>query len=108
MKKNRKSEMRRFSAGRKVEIVLRVLKGESLDEVSREIGQPASRISAWRDDFLRGGEASMKVREPNAQDEEIRILKETIGGLTVELEVTRQGIRKWKSGTPFVPGRWQS
>ena len=108
MKKHQKSEMRRFSAGRKVEIVLRVLKGESLDEISREIGQPASRISEWRDDFLRAGEASMKVRDPSVQDEEIRKLKETIGGLAVELEVTRQGIRKWKAGALFVPGRWQS
>ena len=50
----------------------------------------------------------MKVRDPSVQDEEIRKLKETIGGLAVELEVTRQGIRKWKAGAPFVPGRWQS
>jgi len=108
MKKNNKSEVKRFSAGRKVEVVLRVLKGESLDGVSREIGQPASRISEWRDDFLRAGEASMKVREPDMHDEEIRKLKETIGGLTVALEVTREGVRKWKAGLPFVPGRWQS
>lgn len=108
MRKNQKIEVKRFSARRKVEIVLRVLKGESLDELSREIGQPASRLSEWRDDFLRAGEASMKVRDPNVQDEEIRKLKETIGGLAVELEVAREGVRKWKTGAPFVPGRWQS
>jgi hypothetical protein len=108
MKKNQKNEVQRFSARRKVEIVLRVLKGESLDELSRELGVPASRLSEWRDEFLRAGETSMKTREPNAQDEEIRKLKETIGGMAVQVEILREGVRKWKAGTPFVPGRWQS
>jgi hypothetical protein len=49
-----------------VEIVLRVLKGESLDELSRELAVPVSRLSEWRDEFLRAGETSMKTREPNA------------------------------------------
>jgi hypothetical protein len=70
-----------------VEIVLRVLKGESLDELSRELAVPASRLSEWRDEFLRAGEVSMKTREPNAQDEEIRKLKETIGSIAMENEV---------------------
>ncbi len=108
MKKNQKNEVQRFSARRKVEIVLRVLKGESLDELSRELAVPASRLSEWRDEFLRAGEVSMKTREPNAQDEEIKKLKETIGGMAVQVEILREGVRKWKAGAPFVPGRWQS
>jgi hypothetical protein len=108
MKKNQKNEVQRFSARMKVEVVLRVLKGESLDELSRELAVPASRLSEWRDEFLRAGEASMKTREPNAQDEEIRKLKETIGSIAMENEVLREGVRKWKAGAPFVPGRWQS
>lgn len=108
MKKNQKNEVQRFCARRKVEIVLRVLRGESLDELSRELAVPASRISEWRDEFLRAGESTMKTREPNAQDEEIRKLKETIGSIAMENEVLREGVRKWKAGAPFVPGRWQS
>lgn len=107
MKKNQR-EVHRFSARKKGEIVLRVLKGESLDELSRELAVPASRLSEWRDEFLRAGEVSMKTREPNAQDEEIRKLKETIGSIAMENEVLREGVRKWKAGAPFVPGRWQS
>ena len=108
MKKKEKSEVQRFSARMKVEVVLRVLKGESLDELSRELAVPASRLSEWRDEFLRAGEVSMKTREPNVQDEEIRKLKETIGSIAMENEVLREGVRKWKAGAPFVPGRWQS
>jgi len=107
MKRNGK-EMKRFFPKRKVEIVLRMLKGESLDELSREVAVPASKLSEWREAFLAGGEANLKSREPNAQDDEIRKLKETIGSIALENEVLREGVRKWKVGAPFVPGRWQS
>ena len=47
MKKNQK-ELKQFFSKRKVEIVLRMLRGESLDELSRELAVPASRLSEWR------------------------------------------------------------
>lgn len=107
MKKNQK-ELKRFFSKRKVEVVLRILRGESLDELSRELAVPASRLSEWRDEFLRAGEASMKTREPNAQDEEIRKLKETIGGMAVQVEILREGVRKWKAGAPRSAARGPS
>ena len=42
----------RFSAGRKRETVLRLLRGEDLESVSRELGITAARASLWRDQFL--------------------------------------------------------
>jgi transposase-like protein len=42
----------RWSANRKIDVVLRLLRGESLEEVSREVGVEAHRLQAWRDDFL--------------------------------------------------------
>ena len=41
----------RWSANRKIDVVLRVLRGESLEEVSREVGVEAHRLQAWCDDF---------------------------------------------------------
>jgi hypothetical protein len=41
-----------WSAGRKEEVVLRLLRGDALDLLARERGQPAGRISAQREDFL--------------------------------------------------------
>ncbi len=38
----------RWSAGKKLDAVLRLLRGESLDELSRELGVEAHRIAAWR------------------------------------------------------------
>ena len=40
--------VKRWSAKRKQELVLRLLRGESLDALSRETGQPASVRSSWR------------------------------------------------------------
>ncbi len=39
---SKKSSVKRWSAKRKQEVVLRLLRGESLDALSRERGQPAS------------------------------------------------------------------
>ena len=35
--------------------VLRLLRGKSLDALSRETGRPAAVLSGWRDEFLEGG-----------------------------------------------------
>ena len=43
----------RFSARRKRATVLRLLRGEDLESVSRELGITAARASQWRDQFCR-------------------------------------------------------
>ena len=43
---------RRMSARRKQEAVLRLLRGEDLELVSRELGVTAAELSGWRDQFL--------------------------------------------------------
>jgi transposase-like protein len=47
---------RRWSAGKKMDAVLRLLRGESLEELSRELQVEAHRLAAWRDNFLEGGQ----------------------------------------------------
>jgi transposase len=44
----------RWSAGKKMDAVLRLLRGEPLETPSRELGVEAHRLVAWRDDFLEG------------------------------------------------------
>ena len=60
----------RFSARRKRATVLRLLRGENLESVSRELGITAARASQWRDQFLAAGQAGLKSRAPDARDEE--------------------------------------
>ena len=52
---------RRMSAGRKREAVLRLLRGEDLELVSRELGVTAAELSGWRDAFLAAGGAALRV-----------------------------------------------
>ena len=49
-----------MSAKRKQSAVLRLLRGEDLELVSRELGVTAVELTAWRDAFLAAGEASLK------------------------------------------------
>ena len=64
----------RLSARRKRETVLRLLRGEDLESVSRELGITAARAAQWRDQFLAAGQASLKSRAPDAWDEANRRL----------------------------------
>ena len=52
----------RMSHQRKRDVVLRLLRGEDLELVSRALGVTAATLSGWRDAFLAGGEASLATR----------------------------------------------
>ena len=45
----------RMSRQRKMATVLRLLRGEDLELVSRSLGVTAATLSGWRDEFLAGG-----------------------------------------------------
>jgi transposase len=79
----------RWSAQRKEEVVLRLLRGESLDLLARETGQPAGRISAWREDFLAAGREGLKARPRAAEDRELAEAQRKIGELAMDLDITR-------------------
>jgi transposase-like protein len=51
--------------------VLRLLRGEPLEIVARELGVTAADLSAWRDAFLEAGAASLKTRARDDRDERI-------------------------------------
>ena len=77
----------RMSARCKQEAVLRLLRGEDLELVSRELGVTAAELSGWRDAFLAAGEAALKTRPADARDAEIGRLKEKVGDLTMATEL---------------------
>ena len=49
----------RWSAQRKVEVVLRLLRGEDLGEVSREVQVSPPELEEWRRGFLESGQHSL-------------------------------------------------
>ena len=95
----------RWSSRRKAEIVIRNLKGEALDALSRELGVSTSRIAAWRDDFLAGGQAALKSREPDQRDEEIQRLKAKVGEQTMAIELLDEKIEVLEAGLRPQPRR---
>lgn len=100
-----RGEKGRFNSGRKMEAVLRLLRGEALDTLSRELGVAASTISGWREAFLAAGQAGLKSRERNPQDDENARLKGIIGDLTLRLEIHRQAERMRAGELPFAQGK---
>ena len=95
----------RFSARRKAEAVLRLLRGEELDALSREFGVTAATLSVWREEFLAAGQAGLKSRQPSLADEEIQKLKTLIGELTIDNECLKALIRTHENRSPFGPRR---
>lgn len=95
----------RMSAKRKQGAVLRLLKGEPIELVSRELGVTAAELSAWRDAFLAAGEASLKTRPADDRDAEIARLKSKVGDLTMTNELLEAKIDKLEGGRPLARRR---
>src|ERR1017187_9202525 len=65
----------RWSAKRKMAAVLRLLRGEDLETLSRELGVTAATLSGWREQSLIGMEGNLKAREADVENEETQRLK---------------------------------
>ncbi len=104
-KKSRKVESGRFSSRRKAEAVLRLLRGEDLELLSREYGVVAARLSQWREDFLSGGQLALQQRPADLREEQIKDLQAKIGELTMANELLHHQVQRQASGRPFVAGR---
>ena len=95
----------RFSARRKTDAVVRLLRGEDLDALSRELGVTAATPSSWRESFLDGGTAAMKSRPADHRDELIARLQAKVGQLTMDNELLGQKCQHLEAGRPFVTRR---
>ncbi len=90
----------RFSARVKSMIVLRLLRGEELELLSREYGATAAQISQWSDDFLAAGQEAMKKRE-GTEGEEVKRLREKLGEVTMDSELLREKIKRLEQNRPL-------
>ena len=90
----------RWSANRKIDVVLRLLRGEALEDVSREVGVEVHHLAAWRDDFLESGKAGLKAKRPRTEsDQRLSDAERKIGELTMENELLRRAAEKGGSGS---------
>ena len=86
----------RWSAGKKMDAVLRLLRGESLEELSRELQVEAHRLAAWRDEFLAAGKQGLKGQrsDRSPDDRALKQAERKIGQLTMENEILRAAAEK--------------
>lgn len=92
----------RWSSKRKVSVVLELLRGSDLESTSRKYRVTAATLTEWRDRFLAAGEAILKTREVEVEDEEKRRLKSAVANISVENELLREKIARLEDGRPLA------
>jgi hypothetical protein len=93
----------RWSARRKREVVLRLLRGEPLDAVSREVGVEVYRLEQWREKALSGIDEALRDRTGDPLQTELDKAMRHIGELSMENELMR---RERELRRPLLPKRW--
>lgn len=91
-------ETGRWTSRAKLEVVLRLLRGEDLDAVSRELNVTAARLAEWRDTVLASGQAGLRRRGGDAAEDETARLRAKVGELTMANELLDVKIEKLESG----------
>jgi transposase len=102
VKPSASSEVVRWSVNRKKEVVLRMMRGESIDALSRELGIEVYRLEKWHRKALQGIEAALKARDNDPLAAELDAAMRRIGEITMENELLRYKVRKAR---PLAPER---
>ena len=90
---------KRWSANRKKEVVLRLLRGESIDALSRELGVEIYRLEQWRERALAALDSGLRERGDDPLTRQLDAAKHRIGELTMEIEILR---REREARRPFA------
>jgi len=100
----RSEEVQRWTAKRRVALVLSLLKAETTAaEAARRHGLKVAEVEEWRDRFLLGAENALRARpreEEALREEELNRLKRKVGELTMDLDILRTANRL----RPMTPG----
>ena len=97
----------RMSRQRKSAAVLRLLRGEDLETVSRELGVTAATLTGWQDAFLAGGEAALMSRAATGEELGSERLKAKLGAALIERDLLNEKIAILEAGRPFARCRRQ-
>jgi transposase len=96
----------RWSARHKQEIVLRLLRGEPIEAIAREIGIEPYRLERWRERALAGMAAGLKVRaDDDPVQADLGAAHQRVGELSMEVELLRAKIARLENGVPFHRAR---
>src|SRR3954470_17004980 len=95
----------RMSRQRKTAAVLRLLRGEDLETVSRELGATAATLTGWHDAFLASGGAALTSRAATGEELESERLKTRLGAALIERDLLNEKIALLEAGRPFARRR---
>jgi len=96
----------RWSARRKQEIVLRLLRGEPIEAIARELGIEPYRLERWRERALTGMAAGLKERaDDDPAQVDLAAAHQRVGELSMENELLRAKIARLENGMPFQRAR---
>ena len=86
-------------------MVLRLLRGESLDVLSREVSVEIYQLEEWRERALAGLELGLKNHQGEPLAEALDAAKRHIGELSMEIELLRNRARAAEKRLPLVMRR---
>jgi transposase len=92
----------RMSRQRKMAAVLRLLRGEDLETVSRALGVTAATLSGWRDAFLAAGEAALATKATSGETLESDRLKAKLGEALIERDLLQEKIAILETNRPLA------
>ena len=84
----------RWSVNRKREVVLRLLRGEAAEDLSRELGVPLYKLEHWRQKAEAALDGALKERETDAATGELATAMQRIGELSMQVELLRSRIER--------------
>src|SRR3954469_11581991 len=90
---------------RKRDAVLRLLRGEDLEILSRALGVTAATLSGWQDTFVAAGEASLATRSTDGEALETERLKTKLGEMLLERELLEAKIAALEANRPLARRR---
>ena len=92
----------RWTAKRRVALVVSMLKGEtSVAEAARTHGLTVAEVDEWREKFLLGAENALRSRprdEEALKEEQIKKLKQKIGDLVLDNDMLREALKPYPLG----------
>jgi transposase-like protein len=94
-----------MSRQRKTAAVIRLLRGEDLDTVSRALGVTAATLTAWREAFLAAGEAALATRPTSGETVQSQRLKAKLGEVLIERDLLAEKIAALEAGRPLARRR---
>ena len=84
----------RWSVARKREVVLGLLRGESSELLSRELGVPIYKLEQWRQKADAALDCALKERAGDPAAGELAAAMQRIGELSMEVELLRSRIER--------------